>query len=130
MNNMDAEEKLLEQRFGKKQPFTVPDGYFEQLAGRVMERLPEQQPAQPAAVHVPVRRRWYRWAAAAAVVGVVFAGTLPFIGRQTRHDAQRPEARVAAVQTDEHGYCSALDMAADYTMLDNEEIYAMVSENQ
>ena len=57
---MDAEEKLFEQRFGKKQPFTVPDGYFDQLAERVMERLPEQQPAS--VPQVSVGHKWRRWA--------------------------------------------------------------------
>ena len=127
---MDAEEKLFEQRFGKKQPFTVPDGYFDQLAERVMERLPEQQPAS--VPQVSVGHKWRRWAVAAAAVGIVLTGSLVFMGQRSGNEGLATTShRATATTTDAYSSSnSSLDMAADYAMLDNDEIYAMVSENQ
>ena len=42
---MIAEEKDLERRFGKQQPFRVPDGYFDNLAANIMDKFPEELPA-------------------------------------------------------------------------------------
>ena len=41
---MIAEEKYLEDKYGKKQPFKVPNGYFDSFADNLMDKLPEQQP--------------------------------------------------------------------------------------
>ena len=40
---MIAEEKYLEDKYGKKQPFKVPNGYFDSFADNLMDKLPEQQ---------------------------------------------------------------------------------------
>ena len=52
----------------KENPFTLPEGYFETLPGRVKERMEEMDASQ-----VPVRRlipgMWLRTAIAAAVLG-------------------------------------------------------------
>ena len=34
------EEELLRQAVGDKQPFKVPEGYFDSLSGRITEALP------------------------------------------------------------------------------------------
>lgn len=35
------EEKILEDKFGRKGPWTVPDGYFDAMRDEVMSKLPE-----------------------------------------------------------------------------------------
>ena len=40
---MTREENILKERFGKENPFKVPDGYFDHLTERIMENLPEQE---------------------------------------------------------------------------------------
>ena len=40
---MMNEEEYLNSKLGKKNPFTVPEGYFEQLTAQVMEKLPEKK---------------------------------------------------------------------------------------
>lgn len=37
------EENELRKKYGAPNPFTVPEGYFENLAGKVMEQLPEKK---------------------------------------------------------------------------------------
>ncbi|HEY9551710.1 MAG TPA: hypothetical protein VIQ97_05440 [Prevotella sp.] len=120
---MDKEDKTLKERLGAENPFTVPDGYFDTLADTIMAKLPEQQ-ARMVEMR-PRRRRYYRLvgAVAASVCAVVF-GLHFFIGQksaQTGSSAQ-VEASYAAA-----GAYSAIDQTADYTMLDNEDIYAYVS---
>ena len=87
------EEKYIEEKVGKRNPFRVPEGYFDNLTAQIMESLPEQKPK---AKTVWLRKPMY-YAAAHAVQQDV---------------------------TDE-----AFDEAADYMMLDNHEIYALLSEN-
>ena len=41
---MLKEDNILNSRFGKKNHFQVPAGYFDQLTDRVMANLPEQEP--------------------------------------------------------------------------------------
>ena len=40
------EENELRKKYGAPNPFSVPEGYFENLAGKVMEQLPEKE-SQP-----------------------------------------------------------------------------------
>lgn len=126
MKTMNNEIMDIERRFGKKQPFRVPDGYFGGLVADVMSRLPEQAPA--AKLHVVWWRRRPWVAAAAASVCVAAFSMLFFLhapadkGPMARH-----ETRPAEVQGDGN---ASFDMAADYTMIDSDDIYAMVSENQ
>ena len=59
------EEKYISDKLGRRNPFTVPEGYFEQLTTKVMEQIPDRRPK--------ARRVWMRpvWWAAAAVEGKI-----------------------------------------------------------
>lgn len=121
-------------------PYKVPDGYFDQLADRVMAQLPRQQAAPHAVgatstfavrLRTPLWRRWQGWAAAAAFAGVLVAGAMAVFGGQgtsRKQDAAMVARHQAPATT--ASYDSSVDMAASYTMIDNDEIYAMVSDNQ
>ena len=39
---MKNEELYIKSRMGNTNPFVVPDGYFDNLAAEVMNKLPEQ----------------------------------------------------------------------------------------
>lgn len=123
---MESEEKVLRARFGKEQPFRVPDGYFDNLASDIMSKLPEDD--KPLTVRVPLRRKLQRAAVAAACVCAVLFSTFAIM-RTTTDSHQQPVAASTAAQTDTYSDYGTLDIAADYVMLDNEDIYAMVSSN-
>jgi hypothetical protein len=56
-------------RLNKKMPYTVPEGYFESLS-------PATQPAKVVSI---THRKWFKYAAAAVVTGIIFmAGLLVF----------------------------------------------------
>lgn len=74
---MSKERKIpdLKEEALKKRPFTVPDGYFENLAGRIQERIKEEELANTQEEKSPAIRSLftsvrYRVAMAAALVGL------------------------------------------------------------
>ena len=121
---MTNEEKYIREKMGTHNPFTVPDGYFEQLSQQIIDRLPAEgaAPVPARTGHKPAIVRYLRpllYAAACAVlaiaVGIVFrnsatTGTEQFV-------AQQQETNVTYSDT-------YIDDMADYAMLDNEDIYA------
>lgn len=110
-----TEEKFLEERMTKQNPFRVPEGYFESFADHVMEQLP---PQQQKAKHMPLRPWMY---AAACLLVAVFCVAVYF----SRIDT--------AVTTSEMSQMAVTDTymeeAADYVMIDNTDIYACLAEN-
>lgn len=116
---MMNEEEYLRSRMGTKNPFTVPEGYFEQLTAQVMDRLPEKKPAK---VAVMKRLRPWLYAAACVCVGV-FVAAVAF-NQQT--DDLQGQQQMANINQESVNYYSDsyIDEAADYAMIDSQEIYS------
>jgi len=122
---MVNEEAFLRDKIGQKNPFKIPDGYFVQFADRLMEKLPEQQ-------HKPILIRRLRPLLYAAVfVGVLIIGaTLAFKSIQ-KFDSQSNIALVTNEQDESllNAYSDTyIEDAANYAMIDNEEIYAYLAD--
>lgn len=128
---MTREENILKERFGKENPFKVPDGYFDHLTEKIMENLPEQEIRV-----IDIRSRQTLWqklplrkiAAAVAVVALLGGGS--FWALQHEGDSKM----VAHAKQHEQKAVSSEDAAfnemADYAMIDNETIYAsLIAEN-
>ena len=128
---MTREENILKERFGKENPFNVPDGYFDHLTERIMDNLPEQEIRV-----IDIRSRQTLWqklplrkiAAAVAVAALLGGGT--FWALQHEGDSKM----VAHAKKHEQKTVSSDDAAfnemADYAMIDNETIYAsLMTEN-
>ena len=127
-----TEEIALQQQFGKQNPFSVPDGYFEELAAKVMAQLPEEgstEMAQPArsgrraVVHHMLRR----YAVAASIVGVIVGAAVWFMQPRQNVAAQHfsatsVKAPVATVTEDN------FEQMADYAMIDNQDIYSYLAD--
>ena len=47
MTFMMNEDKDLQKKYGKKNPFTVPENYFGDFAEKLMQQLPEKETAAP-----------------------------------------------------------------------------------
>lgn len=126
---MDQEETYLEQHYGKVRPFTVPDGYFDTIADRVMARLPEQKDeVRPVAKErrLKPRQQWRTLVSVAACACViVLAGT--WIARLATPDTAQQTAVAASTATATQD--ADFDDMADYVMIDNEDIYALVANN-
>lgn len=128
--NTTSDEKYLEEHFGKGQSFKVPEHYFEDFSSRLMARLPEQAatPVIPIREHRSVQRRGQLMAVAAAFAGLIVGGTAVWFSSDETSQSVARTAPVENVPT-ESAYGGSFDELADYAMLDNEDIYAYVSNN-
>lgn len=122
---MIKEEKYLVDRFGKKQPFSVPEGYFDQFASQFMEQLPERE-EEAVVVRLDSHSRWStirRWSVAACLaVALAGVGMWAFQGESSKATGAADAGQFAS-----SNYNTAIDQAADYAMMDNGDIYAYVS---
>lgn len=99
---MESDERYIESCFGKKAPFTVPEGYFDNLTQNIMNSVEAADKVVP---HVPeptqhnkvITINWWhrcrRYAAVAAcvafIVGGVSVGNLSLLQIQARHILQQ-----------------------------------------
>jgi hypothetical protein len=111
---MKNEELYIKSRMGNTNPFVVPDGYFDNLAAEVMNKLPEQP-------HRGLLLKMRPWMlAAACFVAVLFTATLYLMVPESANQSQM--ASTSIVSND-----SYFDDAADYVMADNIDIYACLA---
>ena len=123
---MTREENILKERFGKENPFKVPDGYFDHLTERIMENLPEQEVRV-----IDIRSRQTLWqkmplrkiAAAVAVVALLGGGSFWALQHEgnSKVVAHAKQHEQKAVSSED----AAFNEMADYAMIDNETIYAL-----
>lgn len=125
------EENILIEKFGKANHFTVPDGYFDSFANNLMEQLPET-----AAHVIDIRsQKWWnriplRKMAAVIGVGIVLSGGVVMVGNKMA--SRQPLAVGSQVEMPHEGSTEygTFEQMADYTMMDNQDIYAtLVAEN-
>lgn len=104
-------------------PFTVPEGYFEQLSHSIMERIPEETATQERKV-VPLRKRWVAMAAAASVLVAAIGIGIYLDFDQHQKDLSQAPWTAMTVEEDHQG---TLDEMADYIMCDENDLYAYIS---
>ncbi len=119
----ETENKPIE----RKNPFKVPDGYFDTLTTRVMENIPENQVRMiPVQNDHHVSKKWWRVVAAAAAVVVAVFG----VGLYMQHDDNATQVKTAAVQQSSSSATTEtnIDAMADYIMCDDYELYAYLAD--
>lgn len=129
---MMKEEKILSDKFGKENHFSVPEGYFDSFADKLMEQLPEPEArviemyAESWLHRLPMRKI----AAAVGVVVVLGSGSLFFAHQQSLSHASMAKVEVGHQTHTVGSEYGTFDEMADYTMMDNQDIYAsLVAEN-
>ena len=65
---------------GKQNPYTVPQGYFENFGNNIYLKSPTQQKARTVSM---VNRKWFRYAAAAIVVGFIALTGIQFLNNNS-----------------------------------------------
>lgn len=129
------DELYLKQTVGNRNPFRVPEGYFEQFTEQVMQQLPAReqpltQPVSKSRARTVQLRPWL-YAAACTAIAMVMGISYYFMQSQaTSTDAASvavatPAPTTTTAATPDASY---IDEMADYVMLDNTEIYACLSE--
>ena len=116
---MIKEEQILKSRYGTQSSFRVPEGYFDELASRVMASVPQVARIVPMWRRAVVRK-------VAVIAGVVLLLGGASIGIGTSLSSRQAGKSVAsgAWASVMHSEDSSFDEAADYAMLDNQDIYA------
>lgn len=121
---MTNEELYLKSRITNENPFRVPEGYFDRLTADVMARLPECQSENPSERKRARRVLLRPLLAAASVAVVALIGTLVYFNRLA--PSNTVDQQVATVSTVGVGD-SYIDEAADYLMMDHQDIYACLT---
>ena len=122
------EEKYLIEKVGKENPFRVPEGYFDTLSSQIMAKV-EAEGVAPRDIKAGKEKRakvlWLRPVLyAAASVCALFISVLAYQSHSDDGVAAPTQTVVANNQMLMDDY---FDEAADYVMLDNEDIYACLS---
>lgn len=118
-------EEDIKQKFGCGNPFTVPEGYFEQLTTNIMAQLPDSPQGAKKDVHKPMVRKWrirlMSYAAAACVCGLMLFGVSSMMNRHHLNTSATASSHPKMEQyTDsEEEY---INEALDYAMVSNQEI--------
>lgn len=139
MNTSDIqmkEEKYIEERVGKRNPFLVPDGYFDDFTAQLMQQLPERQPR----AKVKSLRRPIYWAVACVCALFVTGTAWMFLSKSDMPVTMGSDPSVSTMGADPSvsiaddtrvadPSVTSFDEAADYMMLDNNEIYNYLADN-
>ena len=122
---MVKEDKYIENRFGKEQPFKAPQGYLDNFADQFMAQLPEKAAKTVKKQHAIWFRMRPAMIAAASVLAVAMTATVyfakPFAG-------QREQAFTSEQQTESGMNDGAVEETAFYSMIDNADIYAILAD--
>ena len=105
----------------------VPEGYFDTLNTRIMENVARQasteEKSEKPAQAKNVRMHVLRWAAACACILVIGVSAVLFTFKDTDTSEVPATAQQSFFTSDD-----AFNQAADYTMLDNHDMYQMLAE--
>ena len=120
------EEMYIQEKVGKRNPFRVPEGYFEGLTDQIMQSLPDQPKRRAKSVFM----RPVFYTAVASVCALLVAGAAWMWHPTTETSSTGAVQAKAVVQPQQQDATEDyMDEAADYMMLDNHEIYAYLAEN-
>ena len=131
------DELYLKKTVGNRNPFRVPEGYFEQFTDQLMQQLPEREDtvakqldiAQKHVSQTLARRTLLRpllYAAACTALALMLGVSYYFMQSTAPSNEPAPIAVVATTPATDYIY---YEEAADYAMFDNTEIYACLSES-
>lgn len=119
---MMKEEKNLLEKCGKKNPFTVPEGYFESFTDKLMEQLPEKESQE-----VPKIGMWQRikpWVYMAAMFCGLMLSVRVFVGEKTGNTPEEiPDIINLSELPDE-----AIDPIFNQTMMDDYTLYQYLTD--
>lgn len=114
-----------------KNPFQVPDGYFDSLESRIMRNVSQQEKKedsrQPSKWSRIVSMRPMRWAAACIGVTAVCA-TAYFCNIDNSEGMMSNTSETQTESTLNYNSNDAFNQAADYTMLDSHDMYMMLAD--
>lgn len=119
---MENYEEILRNNLPAQCKMHVPEGYFDTLYSRIKANIDKEEASSPMAqTPKPILRVMRSWVATAACVGIIVAGVFTLLIEHSGSDVPQHIYKASVAP-------STVDQAADYMMIDNDDIYAMLSE--
>ena len=113
-----------------KNPFRVPEGYFDTIASKVMERIPANEvtlmPEENKIIPMG-RRRWRIYAAAASILVAVFGAGILIHNNNMVPDSSLTAEKNMVYTSNQANTENNVDAMADYIMADDYELYAYMA---
>lgn len=126
---MKSDEKYIETRFGKKAPFTVPEGYFDNLAKSIMSDVGADACVPENTRRAGLWQRCRRYVAAAACAAAVAGGLSVWTASKYGDNGSAAVAEKHVRQAGAQPAASVSDEEINYTMLDNDDMYTLMASN-
>lgn len=128
MNN-DLKD-ILDNRELEKFPFKVPENYFDTLSDRIMANIPEEtnSSSKKRGIARFVSMRPMRWAASIACIVAISATSVLYVSRSNSSSIAMNTADSIA-KSGQNITEDIMTEAAEYTMLDNQDIYMLLAED-
>ncbi len=122
-------EKDIINRCGKQNPFCVPEGYFENLTGRIMANIPAEE-AKVISIAPTKKFSWKGWTslAAACIAGAVVCVNV-YNNKTPSIDSSKLMSNVTTYVNDE-AYDEAYQQEVlNYAMVDYNDVYNYMAGN-
>lgn len=117
---MESGESYIKKLCGKERPFSVPQGYFSDFSEKIVGQLPR---VEHKVVKLGIWQRFRYAIAVAACLCIMLVGGAAYMAISSVNDNVALDNSGA----NESNFYNSEDCIADYSMLDNEDIYALVS---
>lgn len=123
---------IIEENVKHRDPFKAPDGYFDILADRVLDRIHTAEVEKPVKIasHTSIPRLIAGWSAAASILLVASFGLWQYMN--TDGSNNMAEAKFSNENTivvlDEYYASDFTDAELEYAMIDNDDIEYYLSE--
>lgn len=129
-------EHQLHSTYGNKRPFTVPDNYFSDLSSQIMAKIPVEEPVntpentvKTKKSHFVLIRRVRPLAIAAAMIGIIMIAFWSFTDYTSNQKSAADASQKGVEETLSKAISSdSFDEAADYMMMDEDDMYAYVAD--
>lgn len=125
------EEEYIRKKAGFRNPFRVPQGYFDSFASQIIDKLPERGTTECVSEDVTPSHHRHFWLlrpivyAAACICIAVFSLAAYFLANQSSGDAEDGTFVASQYQNTPAGTYE--DDIIDCAMMDNTDIYAYLS---
>ena len=123
---MKSDEIYIEEKYGRQNPFVVPEGYFAKLSDNILQNEALQTAGNLENRAKPVfLKNYILYIAVACLVMFVFGLSVLW----KTEDTERQVLSTVSVQQADNSNVLVGDEWTEYTMLDNDDIYSLIASN-